>query len=74
MTSTPNSSFDNIENRNGLNSKTAHNTIGRRKSKRQSKRTPVPLIVNLLLDHCFYYRVCFFQMIQQVTEETVACL
>ena len=47
MTSTPNSSFDNMENRNGPNGKTAHNTIDRRKSKRQSKRTPVPLIVNL---------------------------
>ncbi len=41
MTSTPNSSFDIIENRNV---KTAHNVIGRRKS----KRTPiVPMIVNL---------------------------
>jgi len=40
MTSTPNSSFDIVENRNG---KTAHNVIGRRKS----KRTPVPIMVNL---------------------------
>ena len=39
MTSTPNSSFDTIENRNG---KTAHNVIGKRKS----KRIPVPVIVN----------------------------
>ncbi len=39
MTSTPNSSFDLIENRNG---KTAHNVIGRRKS----KRTPIPIMVN----------------------------
>ncbi len=42
MTSTPNSSFDIIENRNG---KTAHNVIGKRKS----KQTPVPLIVSLRL-------------------------
>ena len=41
MTSTPNSSFDNI--------KTTHNAIGKRKSKRLSKRTPVPLIVRLFL-------------------------
>lgn len=40
MTSTPNSSFDIIETRSG---KTAHNTIGKRKS----KRTPVPAIVSL---------------------------
>lgn len=40
MTSTPNSSFDAIETRSG---KTAHNVIGRRKS----KRTPVPTIVKL---------------------------
>ncbi|CAF0869418.1 unnamed protein product [Rotaria sordida] len=45
MTSTPNSSFDIIETRNGAYCKTAHNVIGRRKSKRQSKRTPVPLIM-----------------------------
>ncbi|CAF1330707.1 unnamed protein product [Adineta steineri] len=38
MTSTPNSSFDIVENRTG---KTAHNVIGKRKS----KRTPVPLIM-----------------------------
>ncbi|CAF4889742.1 unnamed protein product, partial [Rotaria magnacalcarata] len=43
MTSTPNSSFDIVENRNGSNIKTAHNVIGRRKSNRLSKRTPVPL-------------------------------
>jgi hypothetical protein len=49
MTSTPNSSFDTMENRIGGNGKTAHNTIGRRKSKRLSKRTPVPLIVSLFL-------------------------
>jgi len=48
MTSTPNSSFDIIENRNVGNGKTAHNTIGRRKSKRLSKRTPVPLTVSFL--------------------------
>ncbi len=43
MTSTPNSSFDIIENRNCDNGKTAHNAINRRKSKR---RTPAPLIVS----------------------------
>ena len=47
MTSTPNSSFDIIENRNG---KTAHNIIGRRKS----KRTPVPMIVNLFFSYFLY--------------------
>jgi hypothetical protein len=47
MTSTPNSSFDNIENRTVGIGKTAHNVIGRRKSNRLSKRTPVPLIVSL---------------------------
>jgi hypothetical protein len=46
MTSTPNSSFDIIENRNV---KTAHNVIGRRKS----KRTPIPIIVNLFF--LFFY-------------------
>ncbi len=46
MTSTPNSSFDIIENRNIGNGKTAHNTISQRKTKRLSKRTPVPLIVS----------------------------
>ncbi len=46
MTSTPNSSFIPMENHNG---KTAHNTIGQRKSKRRSKRTPLPLLVSLLL-------------------------
>ncbi|CAF2666978.1 unnamed protein product [Rotaria sp. Silwood2] len=45
MTSTPNSSFDIMETRNGAYSKTANNIIGKRKSKRQSKRTPVPLIM-----------------------------
>lgn len=45
MTSTPNSSFDIIETRNGGSSKTANNIIGRRKSKRLSKRTPVSIIV-----------------------------
>lgn len=43
MTSTPNSSFIPTENRNG---KTSHNTIGQRKSKRRSKRTPLPLLVS----------------------------
>lgn len=42
MTSTPNSSFDVPQNGNG---KTAHNTIGKRKSKRLSKRAQVPLIM-----------------------------
>ncbi len=50
MTSTPNSSFDNIENRNG---RTAHNVI----AKRKSKRTPVPLIVSL-----FSYFFVFINM------------
>ena len=45
MTSTPNSSFIPSDNRHGAYDKTAHNTIGRRKSKRRSKRTPVPLLV-----------------------------
>ncbi|CAF3117056.1 unnamed protein product [Rotaria sp. Silwood2] len=40
MTSTPNSSFLNMENHHG---KTAYNTIDQRKSKRLSKRTPLPL-------------------------------
>ena len=40
MTSTPNSSFDHLEN-----GRTAHNIIGKRKS----KRTPAPLIVSLFL-------------------------
>ena len=53
MTSTPNSSFDNIENRHGVNGKTAHNAIGRRKSKRQSKRTPVPLKVSLFFNSSY---------------------
>ncbi|CAF0804466.1 unnamed protein product [Rotaria sordida] len=42
MTSTPNSSFLNMENYHG---KTAYNTIGQRKSKRQSKQTYLPLLV-----------------------------
>ncbi len=46
MTSTPNCSFNPTENHNG---KTAHNTIGQRKSKRRSKRTPLPLLVSLIL-------------------------
>ncbi|UJR38308.1 hypothetical protein I4U23_030978 [Adineta vaga] len=41
MTSTPNSSFDVIENRPVGNGKTAHNTIGKRKS----KRLAAPLIM-----------------------------
>jgi hypothetical protein len=45
MTSTPNSSFMPMENHNG---KTAHNTIGQRKSKRRSKRTPLPLLVSFI--------------------------
>jgi hypothetical protein len=47
MTSTPNSSFDIIENRNG---KTAHNVI----NKRKSKRTPGPIIVRLFLTFYIY--------------------
>jgi hypothetical protein len=54
MTSTPNSSFDIIENRNIGNGKTAHNTISKRKSKRLSKRTPVPLIVS------FFFLISLF--------------
>ncbi|CAF4969469.1 unnamed protein product [Rotaria sp. Silwood1] len=42
MTSTPNSSLLNMENHHG---KTAYNTIGQRKSKRRSKRTPLPLVM-----------------------------
>ncbi len=56
MTSTPNSSFDIIENRNIGNGKTAHNTISKRKSKRLSKRTPVPLIVSFLFLIFFIYK------------------
>ncbi|UJR07856.1 hypothetical protein I4U23_012139 [Adineta vaga] len=41
MTSTPNSSFLPMENHHG---KTAHNPIGERRSKRRSKRTPLPLL------------------------------
>lgn len=54
MTSTPNSSFVPMENHNG---KTAHNTIGQRKSKRRSKRTPFPLLVSgiLFLLHMLKY-------------------
>ena len=44
MTSTPNSSFIPMGNHNV---KTAHNTIGQRKSKQRSKRTPLPLLVSL---------------------------
>jgi hypothetical protein len=47
MTSTPNSSFDTIETRNG---KTANNVIGKRKS----KRTPVEIIVNIFLNFYIY--------------------
>jgi hypothetical protein len=43
MTSTPNSSFIPMGNHHG---KTAYNTIGQRKSKRRSKRTPLPLLVS----------------------------
>ena len=43
MTSTPNSSFLPMEN---YHDRTAHNTIGQRKSKRRSKRTPLPLLVS----------------------------
>ncbi len=57
MTSTPNSSFDNIENRNG---KTAHNAIGKRRSKRISQRTPVPLTVSLFLNLYIYNSIMFF--------------
>lgn len=46
MTSTPNSSFMPMEYHNN---KTAHNIIGQRKSKRQSKRTPLPLLVSFIL-------------------------
>ena len=44
MTSTPNSSFIPEEIHHG---KTAYNTIGQRRSKRRSKRTPLPLLVSI---------------------------
>ncbi|CAF0861300.1 unnamed protein product [Adineta steineri] len=45
MTSTPNTSFIPMEN---YHVKTAHNTIGERRSKRRSKKTHPPLIVNVI--------------------------
>ena len=45
MTLIPNSAFDIVENRNHVNVKTVHNTIGGLKFKRLSKRAAVPLIV-----------------------------
>jgi hypothetical protein len=56
MTSTPNSSFIPMENYNG---KTAHNTIGRRKSKTQSKRTPLPLLVRFILSFKYTIKSLF---------------
>ncbi|CAF5066790.1 unnamed protein product [Rotaria sp. Silwood1] len=61
MTSTPNSSFDIIETRNGAYCKTANNIIGKRKSKRQSKRTPVPLIVNIVFTYYIYEHLLIFR-------------
>ena len=71
MTSTPNSSFFPVDNHYN---KTAHNTIGERKSKRQSKRMHQPLHVSYQYILFFTYKTCFFQRIEDINDETIVCL